>query len=255
MSSRMRYKLWSFTRGFFRTIPKIPRYVYYTILALSLIVAVDVGRYFFIPDIKVLARNTPSKTAFMKHTEKRWERTGKRKKITWKSVPLSRISRYAVAAVVIAEDDKFWDHEGFDLVAMRKALGHDIIEGRMKFGGSTITQQLSKNLYLSPSKNPLRKLKEVVLAWRIERALSKRRILEIYLNVIEWGDGVYGIEAASRRYYGKTSSRLSPMEAAMLASVIPSPRRYDPTNPGRYLKRRSGQIYYTMKKRGVLSGK
>jgi len=254
LTTRFRYRLWSFARGFFRTIPKIPRYIYYIIMALMIFVAADVGRYLFFPDIKGLVNEIPSKTAFMEHAEKRWDREGKRKKITWKWVPLSRISRYAVAAVVIAEDDKFWDHEGFDLEAMRKALGHDIIEGRVKFGGSTITQQLSKNLYLSPSKNPLRKLKEVVLAWRLERALSKRRILEIYLNVIEWGDGVYGIEAASRRYYGKTSSMLSPMEAAMLASVIPSPRRYDPTNPGKYLKRRSGQIYYTMKKRGVLSG-
>jgi monofunctional biosynthetic peptidoglycan transglycosylase len=252
VASRFSYRLWTFTRGVFRTIPKIPRYIKYTIIALLLFVTADVGRYFFTPEINALIKSPPPKTAFMEHTEKRWERQDKRKKITWKWVPMSRISRYAIAAVVIAEDDKFWGHKGFDLEAMRKALGHDIIEGRIKFGGSTITQQLSKNLYLSPSRNPLRKLKEAVLAWRIERALSKRRILEIYLNVVEWGDGVYGIEAASRRYYGKSASKLSPREAAMLASVIPSPRRYNPLKPGKYLKKRSGQIYYTMKKRGIV---
>jgi len=253
LASRLRYRLWSVTRGVFRAIPKIPLFIKYALIVLLLFVTVDVGRYFFVPDIGVLARTSPSKTAFMEHTEKRWESTGRKKKITWQWVPISRISNYAIAAVVIAEDYKFWDHKGFDLEAMRKALGHDIIEGRIKFGGSTITQQLSKNLYLSPSKNPLRKLKELVLAWRLERQLSKRRILEIYLNVIEWGDGVFGIEAAARRYYGKPASMLTPREAAMLASVIPSPRRYDPTNPGKYLKRRSAQIYATMKTRGVLS--
>jgi monofunctional biosynthetic peptidoglycan transglycosylase len=252
VSSRFSYRLWIFTRGFFRAITKIPRFLKYTIIALLLFMTADVGRYFFTPEIVSLIKSPPAKTAFMKHTEKRWKRNEKRKKITWKWVPISRISKYAIAAVVIAEDDKFWGHKGFDLEAMRMALGHDIIEGRVKFGGSTITQQLSKNLYLSPSKNPLRKLKEAVLAWRIERTLSKRRILEIYLNVVEWGDGVYGIEAASRRYYGKTAAMLSPREAAMLASVIPSPRRYDPLKPGKYLKKRSGQIYYTMKKRGMV---
>jgi len=241
-----------FTRGFFRTIPKIPRFIKYTLLALMLFAAVDVGRYAFTPDIAPLVKKPPAKTAFMKHAEKRWEDQDRNKKITWKWVPISRVSKYAVAAVVIAEDDKFWGHSGFDLEAMRKALGHDIIEGRIKFGGSTITQQLVKNLYLSPSRNPLRKLKEAVLAWRIERTLTKRRILEIYLNVVEWGDGVYGIEAASRRYYSKTAAELTPMEAAMLASVIPSPRRYNPNKPGKYLRKRAGQIYYIMKKRGIV---
>jgi len=241
-----------FTRGLFRTIPKIPRYIKYTVLVLMLLAAADVGRYFFTPEISTLIKKPPAKTAFMKHAEKRWDEQDRNKKITWKWVPISRISKYAIAAVVIAEDDKFWGHKGFDLEAMRKALGHDIIEGRIKFGGSTITQQLVKNLYLSPSKNPLRKLKEAVLAWRIERTLTKRRILEIYLNVIEWGDGVYGIEAASRRYYSKSASMLTPMEAAMLASVIPSPRRYDPLKPGKYLTKRSGQIYAIMKKRGIV---
>ena len=214
----------------------------------------DVGRYVLTPDVSLLVSNQPPKTAFMLHAEKRWEQAGKKKKITKKWVPLSKISKYMPLAVMIAEDDKFMQHSGFDFESMRMALGHDIIEGRVKFGGSTITQQLAKNLYLSPSKNPLRKLKEAVLALRLERNLSKRRILEIYLNVVQWGDGVYGIEAASRKYFGKPASRLTPMESALLASTLPSPVRYDPSRPGKYLKKRSSQIYRIMKKRGMLSG-
>lgn len=252
MAGRLRYNIWLFFRGFFRTIPKIPRYIKYIIYITVLLMLVDVGRYFFYPDVSALVEHAPTTTAFMEHTENRWEDEGKRKKLTSKWVPISRISRYVIAAVVISEDDKFWDHKGFDLESMRKALGHDIIEGRIKFGGSTITQQLVKNLYLSPSKNPLRKLKEIVLAWRIERNLSKSRILEIYLNVVEWGDGVYGIEAAAHRYYGKTASMLSAHEAAMLAVVLPAPRRYHADKPGRYLKKRSAQIYTIMKKRGIV---
>lgn len=252
MATRLGYRFWLFTRGLFRTIPRIPRYIKYTILAALLLVSVDVGRYFFSPDISILAKQPPQKTAFMQHAEKRWENKGIKKKLTQRWVPLKRISRYVIAAVVISEDDKFWDHGGFDLESMRKALGHDIIEGRIKFGGSTITQQLAKNLYLSPTKNPLRKLKEAVLAWRMERSLSKRRILEIYLNVVEWGDGVYGIEAAARKHYGKSASRLTPMEASLLAATLPAPRRYNPARPGKYLKKRSRQIHSIMVKRGIV---
>jgi monofunctional biosynthetic peptidoglycan transglycosylase len=157
-----------------------------------------------------------------------------------------------VNAVVIAEDDKFWRHEGFDFEALRKAIEKDIKAGRLKYGGSTITQQLVKNLYLSPSKNPLRKLKEAVLAWRLERELSKRRILELYLNVAEWGEGIFGIEAASRHYYGKPASALDPEEAARLASVLPNPRRYSPVGQSRYVENRARIINYIMLKRGIV---
>ena len=154
---------------------------------------------------------------------------------------------------LIAEDDKFWGHEGFDYEAIWKALEKDIKAGRMKSGGSTVTQQLAKNLYLSPSKNTMRKLREAVIAWRLERALSKRRILELYLNVAEWGPGgVFGAEAASRHYYGKPASALSPMEAARLAVVLPNPTKLSPFKDSKYINNRSQVIYDIMLRRGVV---
>jgi monofunctional biosynthetic peptidoglycan transglycosylase len=157
-----------------------------------------------------------------------------------------------VKAVIIAEDDKFWSHNGFDLDAMQKALEKDIEKGKFKFGGSTISQQLAKNLYLTPAKNPVRKLKEAIITWRIEQSLPKRRIIEIYLNVVEWGEGVFGIEAASARYYGKPAALLTAEEAAHLAAVLPNPRRYNPTGSSRYVERRTRIIYRIMVKRGIV---
>ncbi len=169
---------------------------------------------------------------------------------TW--VPLSDISPYLVKAVLIAEDDKFWSHEGFDYEAIQKALEKDMKAGRFKFGGSTISQQLARNLYLSPAKNPLRKVREAIITWRMEKILSKRRILELYLNLVEWGEGIFGVEAASRHYYGKPSSELTPEEAARLASVLPNPRKYNPLGDQRYVINRSNAIYNIMTRRGIV---
>ena len=165
-------------------------------------------------------------------------------------MPLSKISPYAAKAVLIAEDDKFYAHEGFDFEAMQKAVEKDIKLGKLKYGGSTISQQLAKNLYLSPSKNPMRKAKEVILTWRIENNLSKRRILEIYLNVAEWGDGIFGIEAASRHYFGKSAAELTPMEAARLAVVLPNPLKLNPTGTSKYVEKRAEIVYGIMVKAG-----
>lgn len=224
------------------------------ILLISILIVVGFVVFNLIyPNISRLNKENPEKTAMMKFREKEWEREGKRYKITQIWVPYSAISPYLVKAVLIAEDDKFWGHEGFDYEAMRKAIERDIKEKKFKFGGSTISQQLAKNLYLSPSKTPIRKIREAVLTWRIERILSKKRILEIYLNVVEWGDkGIFGIEAASRHYYGKPASMLLPEEAARLASVLPNPRRYNPLDNSRYVVRRSSLIYNIMMKRGVI---
>ncbi|HON60022.1 MAG TPA: monofunctional biosynthetic peptidoglycan transglycosylase [Smithella sp.] len=212
----------------------------------------DVGRYFFYPNISDLQKNRPAKTAFMEYREKTWEKKGINKKITNVWVPLSRISPYAMKAVIIAEDDKFWSHEGFDFEAMQKALEKDLAKKKFKAGGSTISQQLAKNLYLSPSKNPIRKVKEAILTWRMERCLSKRRIVELYLNVAEWGDGIFGIEAAARKYYGKSAAELGPREAAVLASVLPNPIRYQPHGGSKYVVYRSEKIYQIMVRRGIV---
>jgi monofunctional glycosyltransferase len=212
----------------------------------------SIGYYFIYPDIMTLRKVNPKKTAFMEYREKEWAKQGKKKKIVQRWVPLSQISPYVIKAVIIAEDDKFWSHEGFDFEAMQKALEKDLKKGKFKSGGSTISQQLAKNLFLSPAKNPVRKLKEAILTWRIENNLSKKRIIEIYLNVAEWGDGVFGIEAAAQRHFGKPASALSALEASRLATVLPNPRRYDPTGTGRYVEYRSNLIYQIMVRRGIV---
>ncbi len=214
--------------------------------------AIDIGRYFVYPDIAYLKKNKPDKTAFMKYREEIWAKNGVKKSIknTW--VPLSRISPYVMKAVIIAEDDKFWAHEGFDFEAMQKAMEKDIKKRKFQAGGSTISQQLAKNLYLSPAKDPIRKIKEAIITWRLERQLTKRKIIELYLNVAEWGDGIFGIEAAAKNYYGKHAAELNAHEAAQLASVLPNPRRYKPDGTSRYVENRSEKIYKIMVRRGIV---
>ncbi len=204
------------------------------------------------PDVSALEKERPAGSAFMEYRERQWRKAGLHKKIRQEWVPLSKISPYAVKAVIIAEDDKFWSHEGFDFEAIQKALEKDIRRGRLKAGGSTISQQLVKNLYLSPSRNPIRKLREAILTWRLERNLSKRRIVELYLNVAEWGDGIFGIEAASRHYFAKPAADLTAHEAARLAVVLPSPLRYHPTAAGPYVERRAEAIFRIMVRRGIV---
>ncbi len=213
---------------------------------------VSIGIYFIYPDISELKKAYPKKTAFMKYREQEWQDLGKKKKIVQRWVPLSRISPYVIKSVIIAEDDKFWSHEGFDYEAIQKAIEKDIKKRKLAIGGSTISQQLAKNLYLSPSKNPIRKIKEAILTWRLENNLSKKRIIEIYLNVAEWGDGLFGIEAAARNYFGKSASELTAREAARLASVLPNPRRYNPVSTSKYVENRSEHIYQIMVRRGIV---
>ena len=153
-------------------------------------------------------------------------------------VPYTRISPNLKRAVLVAEDDAFWQHEGIDMEQLKIAIRNDIAKGQAIRGGSTITQQLAKNLYLSPSRDPVRKLRELIIARRMEAALSKGRIFEMYLNVIEWGDGIWGAEAAARSYFGTSASALSPDQAALLAGAIINPRVYSPARPnGRLLRR------------------
>jgi monofunctional biosynthetic peptidoglycan transglycosylase len=221
-------------------------------IALLTFLLLMVGFSLLYPDVSKLKKENPRKTAFMEYREKEWQNQGKKKRIAHTWVPFSAISPYAVKAVIIAEDDKFWSHEGFDFEAMQKALEKDLKKKKFKAGGSTISQQLAKNLYLSPSKNPVRKLREAILTWRIENALTKRRILELYLNVVEWGDGIFGIEAAARHHFGKSAADLSARESAKLAAVLPNPRRYQPTGTSRYVENQSERIYSIMVQRGIV---
>jgi monofunctional biosynthetic peptidoglycan transglycosylase len=226
--------------------------IFIAFLLIATYFIVDIGRYFIYPNLAYLKKNRPPKTAFMQYREKVWQKKGIKRKITNIWVPLSRVSPYVMKAVIIAEDDKFWSHDGFDFEAMQKALEKDIKKKKFNAGGSTISQQLAKNLYLSPAKNPVRKIKEAILTWRMERQLSKRRIMELYLNVVEWGDGIFGIEAAARKNYGKSAAELTAREAATLAAVIPNPHRYKPNGTSRYVENQSERIYQIMVRRGIV---
>ena len=203
------------------------------------------------PNISRLKKERPPTTAFMKYRQAAAKAAGRTLAIDYRWVPLSSISPYLAQAVVIAEDEKFWTHHGFDFEAIKTAIEKDIRQKTSRYGGSTITQQLAKNLFLSPSRDPVRKLREFVLTWRLERALTKKRILELYLNVVEWGDGIFGAEAAARHYYGKPASGLSPEEAAHLAVVLPSPRRYNPLSGTEYVEDRASEVLEIMAKRGL----
>lgn len=224
------------------------------VLSLLFLVVVMAGSayYLFYPDVPRLKRENPRKTALMEYREREWKSAHKKMRIQRRWVRFSDVSPYVVKAVIIAEDDKFWSHKGFDFDAMEKAVEKDLRKGSFKFGGSTITQQLVKNLYLSPSKSPVRKLKEALITWRMEKTLSKRRILELYLNVVEWGEGIFGVQAASLHYYGKPASLLSPDEACHLAVVLPNPKRYKVNGNSRYVERRAAFIYDVMVRRGIV---
>lgn len=200
------------------------------------------------PDTALLARTNPKTTAWMDMRAREARKQGQkpRRLQIWRS--LRTISPHLKNAVLIAEDAAFFQHEGLDYDEIREAIQINAEKMEFSRGASTITQQLAKNLYLSPSKNPVRKLKELALTMSLEKNLSKRRIFEIYLNVIEWGHGVYGAEAAARTYYGKSCSALSSDEAAALAAVIINPRRYSPLHPNRRIRRRIATIKARMEK-------
>lgn len=220
-------------------------------LALLILESLDIGRYFLYPNINDLKEIRPIPTAFMEYREEQWAQENRDMHITQQWVSMDKISPNIIKAVLIGEDDGFWNHDGFDVKGMENAIERSIEKGTLA-GGSTISQQLSKNLYLSPSKNPVRKLKEAILTWRIEKTLSKRRILEIYLNVAEWGDGIFGIEAAARHYYHKSAKNLTGREASRLAAVLPNPIRYNAIGTQKYVVNRARIIYKTMKRRGVI---
>jgi monofunctional biosynthetic peptidoglycan transglycosylase len=155
-------------------------------------------------------------------------------------------------AVVRAEDAKFWKHEGVDWEAVKKAAERNVGKGDLAIGGSTITQQLAKNLYLSPSRDPIRKLRELFIARRLEQQLSKQRILELYLNVAEWGPGVFGAEAAARRWFGRSASRLTPLQAARLAVALPNPRKRSPRVRAYWLRRKAARLVWSMWRSGLI---
>jgi monofunctional biosynthetic peptidoglycan transglycosylase len=176
------------------------------------------------PDVEALRAGNPESTAFI---DRYLERSGA-SSVAWRPVPVSRISAHLKKAVLVGEDLEFFSHEGFSTYEIKQAIKEAIEEREAPRGASTITQQLAKNLWLSPSRNPMRKAKEVLLTKQLEGKLGKNRILELYLNVVEFGPGIYGAEAAARHYFGKPASALTEREAAMLAASLPRPRQWHP---------------------------
>jgi monofunctional glycosyltransferase len=199
-----------------------------------------------LPDVRPLKTSNPSTTAFIELRAAEARAKGQKPRRAQRWVAYRHISPNLTRAVLVAEDDLFWQHDGLDIDQLQESLATDWARGRLARGGSTITQQLAKNLYLSPSKNPLRKLRELLIARRLEVELKKARILELYLNVIEWGDGVYGAEAASRAYFGVSASDVSPQQAALLAAAIVNPRLLNPARPSARLIRRQQLILRRM---------
>ncbi len=202
--------------------------------------------YLTLPDVRPLRTANPTSTAFMDLRAREARARGLQPRHLQRWVTYAHISGELKRAVLVAEDDAFWAHEGIDLDQLQQSLEVDWARGRFSRGGSTITQQLAKNLYLSPSKNPLRKFRELIIARRLEAELSKKRILELYLNVIEWGDGVYGADAAARAYFQTPAAALGPAEAAMLAGAIVNPRVLNPQRPPARLLRRQQIILRRM---------
>jgi monofunctional biosynthetic peptidoglycan transglycosylase len=208
-------------------------------LAVILAIAFACAAYIYLtlPDVRGLRTENPQTTAFMELRDREARAAGEQPRRQQRWIPYARISPNLTRAVLVTEDSAFWDHDGVDYEQVKESIGLNL--DRMEFvrGGSTITQQLAKNLYLSPSKNPVRKLRELIIARRLEAELSKRRILELYLNVIEWGDQVYGAEAAARRYFRKSASTVTAEESALLAGAIRNPRLLDPATPTARLRR------------------
>ena len=220
------------------------RAVGYTIV-LALIALVLV-QFWFLLHIWYWVDHNPARTAFMEARLERLREKNPRAELEYRWVPYSRISLNLKRAIVAAEDAKFLGHEGFDWEGIQKAYERNRQKGKVVAGGSTISQQLAKNLFLSGDRTWWRKAQEAVITVMLEAVLSKRRILEIYLNVIEWGNGVFGAEAAAQYHFGLSAAELSPTQAAQLAAMVPSPRRYRPGSETPYLLMRTDTILARM---------
>jgi monofunctional biosynthetic peptidoglycan transglycosylase len=224
------------------------RWQYIFLVLFLIFFLILVLEYLTLPDVKYLQRENPKTTSLIQIRNKEYRKKGK-KPVEYRIwVPYSQISPHLKKAILVGEDINFYRHSGIDLEEMKESLKIDWKKKKMVRGASTITQQLAKNLYLSPSKNPLRKLREILIAFRLEKNLTKRRIFELYLNLVEWGNGIYGCEAASQSYFGKPSSNLTADEAIRMATSLPFPRKYPPTSEKKRFERRRKLILNRMLK-------
>ena len=222
------------------------------VLRFSAWLAVAAAAIFLVVQLSYLVRvwwwrdHNPQGTAFMEARLDELRARNREAKLAHAWVPYDRISASLKRAVVVAEDSRFVDHDGFDWDAIEKAREKNRIKGKVVAGGSTISQQLAKNLFLSGERTPWRKGQEALITVMIEHVMDKRRILEIYLNVIEWGEGVFGAEAAARHYYATSAMALGPEASARLAAMVPSPRFYDRNRNTSFLARKTQMILARM---------
>jgi monofunctional biosynthetic peptidoglycan transglycosylase len=203
-------------------------------------------------DVRALRDRNPGRTRLMLEREEQARARGRRPRSEQHWVPLTAVSRHLIHAVVASEDQAFFGHAGVDWRAIQDSLEKNVEKKRFARGGSTITQQLAKNLYFGTAKTPQRKLRELVVTQWLEADLTKARILALYLNVIEWGDGIYGVEAAARRWYGKSAAALNEHEAAGLAAMIPNPRRINPAVSAARHARATRRVVWLMGMAGYL---
>jgi monofunctional biosynthetic peptidoglycan transglycosylase len=200
------------------------------------------------PDVGALSRRAPATTAFIERWRVAQRSAGRDDRVDRRWVSYAAISPSVKLAVLVAEDINFFSHHGFDSGEIRKALGQAVEDLEFPRGASTISQQLAKNLWLSPSRDPLRKAREAILTWQLERTLGKRRLLELYLNVVEFGPGIWGVESASRRYFGKAAADLDDDEAAWLAASLPSPATWHPGATSAAYRRHADRVRRRMDK-------
>jgi monofunctional biosynthetic peptidoglycan transglycosylase len=203
-------------------------------------------------EVRALATTNPARTRVMEQRAEEAGAKGRKARVAHSWVPLARVSRHLIHAVLASEDQNFFGHEGVDWKAVEESIEKDVEKGRFARGGSTITQQLAKNLYFGTRKSLVRKARELVVTRWIEADLTKTRILALYLNLIEWGDGIYGCEAAARQWYGKPASDLSATEAAGLAAMIPNPRRINPRVSAARHERATRRVLWLMGQAGYL---
>lgn len=204
-------------------------------------------------DVQALAQHAPERTALMRQREREARAAGRPYAERHHWVAYERIAPALRRAVLVAEDDAFFSHDGLDWNEIKASAAKNWRSRRFARGGSTITQQLAKNLWLGTERTPTRKFKELLLALRLERTLGKKRIFELYLNSIEWGEGVYGIDAAAHRWFNTTAAALSTRQSVRLAAVIINPRRYSPVAPDRRIGKRTRMIASRLRRRGAIS--
>ena len=223
------------------------RFLRWAFLLGLLLLAVDVFYLLHIwPDWEQFSQGPVVKSRFLQRYEARRQQDPSLPPLQWRPVPLGQIPQYIQRAVIVGEDARFYSHHGFDLIALREAMSSNLQAGRLKYGASTLSQQTVKNMYFTASRNPLRKWHELILTLGMEFKVSKKRILMTYLNIAEFGEGIYGVEAAAQHYWGSSVSELDDWQAAQLAASLPSPVKHNPATRTTRFWARAETIYQRM---------